>query len=186
MAGAKESKSAAVPLEYRVLVVQSPRDVVMGADELGNFIEAVLSAAMSQDKVVVAWGPGFDTPGFDAAMRDRLEGGAPAPTPDRIVMPLRYHDDVTACDTFSTPQDAERLGSIPKATVGRTVHYVAYGTPGGEYQPEHRAAVVTDLGDDDGDLVGLAVLNPTGMFFNHSVPYDEGCASGTWHWPERS
>ena len=25
------------------------------------------------------------------------------------------------------------------------VHYVAYGTPGGEYLPEHRAATITEV-----------------------------------------
>ena len=36
------------------------------------------------------------------------------------------------------------------------------------------------------DLVGLAVLNPTGMFFNREITHDEsGTVGGTWHWPER-
>ena len=80
-----------------------------------------------------------------------------------------------------------------KPSVGRVVHYVSYGTPGGEYGKECRAAVVTEVpallseGPDDGSTVGLCVLNPTGQFFNRAVPYDgagepEG---GTWHWPER-
>jgi hypothetical protein len=64
------------------------------------------------------------------------------------------------------------------------VHYVSYGTPGGEYHSECRAAVVTET--DTSDTVGLAVLNPTGMFFNRTVVYDEdGYKGGTWHWPER-
>lgn len=102
-------------------------------------------------------------------------------------------------------------------SVGRTVHYRSFGTPGGEYAPECRAAVITELSGDPAhpDQVGLAVLNPTGMFFNRAVPYDGGgetagaadcsdaathgapfryCAcgwaeasykGGTWHWPER-
>lgn len=71
-------------------------------------------------------------------------------------------------------------------TVGRTVHYVAYGTPGGEY-PEgvHRAAIITEVAGGTDIVVGLAVLNPTGMFFNRNVPYDASAAPGTWHWPER-
>jgi hypothetical protein len=74
-------------------------------------------------------------------------------------------------------------------TVGRVVHYRSFGTPGGEYTPQCRAAVVTET-TPDSDAVGLAVLNPTGMFF-HSLA-DGGCAhdelrrqGGTWHWPER-
>ena len=74
-----------------------------------------------------------------------------------------------------------------KPSVGRIVHYVSYGTPGGEYGKECRAAVVTEVQDDPRTSAGLCVLNPTGQFFNRAVPYDgagepEG---GTWHWPER-
>jgi len=114
-----------------------------------------------------------------------------------------------------------------KPSVGRIVHYVSYGTPGGEYGKECRAAVVTEIGEvfvpegqpaptgPTGTPVGLAVLNPAGMFFNRDVMYNDGsgkpsdpdCPSrphedkpfrycgcgwtepaligGTWHWPER-
>lgn len=83
------------------------------------------------------------------------------------------------------------LADVP--SVGRTVHYVSYGTPGGEFTSECRAAIVTEAGpgsnvngvgaDDD---VSLAVLNPTGMFFNRGLAHDEETkAGGTWHWPER-
>lgn len=102
---------------------------------------------------------------------------------------------------------------VRRPQVGEIVHYVSYGTPGGEYGKECRAAIVTQRGDAR-DTVGLAVLNPTGMFFNPDVAYDEGdgqpgqpdCAAqtshgapfrycacgwtesalvgGTWHWPE--
>lgn len=88
-----------------------------------------------------------------------------------------------------------------KPTVGRIVHYVSYGTPGGEYTSQCRAAVVTevpfaplptdpaDLRDEGAELldrgrVGLAVLNPTGMFF-HEADYSEVHDGGSWHWPER-
>lgn len=71
-----------------------------------------------------------------------------------------------------------------RPSVGRIVHYVSYGTPGGEYEQECRAAIVTET--DSSHTVGLAVLNPTGVFFNRTVTYDEfGKAGGTWHWPER-
>jgi hypothetical protein len=91
-----------------------------------------------------------------------------------------------------------------KPSVGRIVHYVSYGTPGGEYKSECRAAVVTEVDPfadrDDARHVGLCVLNPTGQFFNRAVPYHGGDAGhdhagaeipalsypgGTWHWPER-
>jgi len=81
--------------------------------------------------------------------------------------------------------------------VGDIVHYVSYGTPGGEYQSECRAAVITETDGDPRQSAGLAVLNPSGMFFNRGVPYDSGpdeaigtilCdgklhSGGTWHVP---
>lgn len=92
---------------------------------------------------------------------------------------------------------------MQKPSVGRIVHYVSYGTPGGEYTSECRAAVVVDVltdvpaGDDGNggektvDLATLCVLNPSGIFFNE-CEQDEGDVDrphikkgGTWHWPER-
>lgn len=90
-------------------------------------------------------------------------------------------------------------------TVGRIVHYVSHGTPVRDdgtqaYTRECRAAIITEVGPDDPDqlltgapdqpdpqVVSLAVFNPTGQFFNRSVPYDDGGGhiGGTWHWPER-
>jgi hypothetical protein len=87
-----------------------------------------------------------------------------------------------------------------RPSVGRIVHYVSYGTPGGEYKSECRAAIVTEVQDDPATSVGLCVLNPTGQFFNRAVPYHEGDTGhdhtgaeisvrsypgGSWHWPER-
>lgn len=77
-----------------------------------------------------------------------------------------------------------------KPSVGRIVHYVSYGTPGGEYTSECRAAVVTEVQSkapaDANVYVSLAVLNPAGMFFHTDLPQDEKVhRGGTWHWPER-
>lgn len=92
---------------------------------------------------------------------------------------------------------------MDKPSVGRIVHYVAYGTPGGEFPAGIcRAAVITEVYngpaarppagiviqlDAEGvcTSVGLCVLNPTGLYFNRGVPYDEARIPGTWHWPER-
>lgn len=90
------------------------------------------------------------------------------------------------------------------------VHYVSHGSPvradGSQaFESQCRAAIVTEVYYEDGEptmRVNLAVLNPTGMFFNQAVPYEdarglayEGDADagpqpvqrtgGTWHWPER-
>ncbi len=72
---------------------------------------------------------------------------------------------------------------VPK--IGETVHYVAYGTPGGEYQAgAHRAAIITAV-TGGSSTVALCILNPTGMFFNVGVYYDpEAREPGSWHWPE--
>lgn len=80
-----------------------------------------------------------------------------------------------------------------RISVGRAVHYVAYGTPGGEFPAGVcRAATVTEVEPSniedahaDGQRVGLCVMNPSGLFFNRLVPHDEQRAPGTWHWPER-
>lgn len=80
-----------------------------------------------------------------------------------------------------------------KPSVGRVVHYRSYGTPGGEYSSECRAAIVTAVPETVGSFanegtncVSLCVLNPTGMFFHEEVWRGTDCGSaGTWHWPER-
>lgn len=86
-----------------------------------------------------------------------------------------------------------------KPTVGRIVHYQAYGTPGGEFPSVPRAAIVTGadaLGPEvakDATLtqderyyrVHICVLNPSGMFFNLDVKYDADGKPGTWRWPPR-
>lgn len=76
-------------------------------------------------------------------------------------------------------------------TVGRAVHYVSHGTPiradgTQEYQSECRAAIITVIRSPS--IVGLAVLNPTGMFFHEAVCHVERAdldaghlPGGTWH-----
>ena len=80
---------------------------------------------------------------------------------------------------------ADQTYEAQTPNVGRIVHYLAYGTPGGEYPAGvPRAAVITEV-DEPGNpesTVGLAVLNPTGMFFNRKVAY--GTTPGCWIWPQ--
>lgn len=107
-------------------------------------------------------------------------------------------------------------------TVGRIVHYVSHGSPVREdgsqaYTSQCRAAIVTEVpeGVQNPQTLGLCVLNPTGQFFNRTVPYDDGSGSpgdpdcpaaphngphrycacgwtephlagGSWHWPART
>lgn len=62
------------------------------------------------------------------------------------------------------------------------VHYVSYGTPGGEYQSECRAADITKV--VDAGTVHLMVKNPSGLFFNHDVPHIAADlrVGGSWHY----
>lgn len=74
---------------------------------------------------------------------------------------------------------------MQKPSVGRIVHYRSYGTPGGEYLPEPRAAIITAVAKDANDLrVSLCVLNPTGTFYNQNVAYSV-TTPGCWSWPPR-
>lgn len=72
-----------------------------------------------------------------------------------------------------------------KPSVGRVVHYVSYGTPGGEYTSECRAAIVTGTDSTSDVFVSLCVLNPSGLFFKSSEQDEDDHRGGTWHWPER-
>lgn len=75
-------------------------------------------------------------------------------------------------------------------SVGRIVHYRSYGTPGGEFASVCRAAIITEVIDQW--HVSLCAVNPTGLFFNQNVLFDNGegpqgtGVPGTWHWPERT
>lgn len=98
--------------------------------------------------------------------------------------------------------------SPQRPSVGRIVHYVSHGTPvradGTQaYTKQCRAAIVTEVadpnfGEGEGETtVGLAVINPGGLFFRSlaegGCEHDESEAEGnspsyvggTWHWPER-
>jgi hypothetical protein len=76
---------------------------------------------------------------------------------------------------------------MPEPSIGRIVHYVSYGTPGGEYISKCRAAIIAEVSTKrtDPSEVGLCVLNPTGIFFDRQVRLSqEAHTGGTWHWPE--
>lgn len=81
--------------------------------------------------------------------------------------------------------------------IGSIVHYTSRGSMDGIYAKECRAAIVTEIGDNE--TVGLQVFNPEGIFVhslaNRGCPYDEGSgtdprscdgrdhAGGSWHLP---
>lgn len=67
-------------------------------------------------------------------------------------------------------------------SIGRVVHYQAYGTPGGEHPSAPRAAVIVDVHGGPDDEVTVCVLNPSGIFFNR-VRYSAERKPGCWSWP---
>jgi hypothetical protein len=67
-------------------------------------------------------------------------------------------------------------------SVSRNVHYVSYGTPGGEYASACRAAIVTEAvpvargswEESRASEVSLFVMSPAGLFFPRNVLFDAG------------
>lgn len=66
-------------------------------------------------------------------------------------------------------------------TVGRMVHYMRYGSPGGEHKPEVSPAVITKVLDETTGKCALFVMNPNGCYFNET-PYSEEYKPGHWSW----
>jgi hypothetical protein len=100
--------------------------------------------------------------------------------------------DGTALMPFQSLSVKEPWEAAP--FLGASVHYVSYGTPGGEYGKKCRAAIVTATGEhpDADGTCSLHVMNPTGQFWPQAVHHSEdhrnpadlkGLAGGTWHWP---
>lgn len=79
-----------------------------------------------------------------------------------------------------TPFDNIRQESTVTPTIGRIVHYHSYGTPGGEYLPTARAAIITEVHSDS---VSLAVFNPQGVFHALHVKRSDQPKPGHWCWP---
>lgn len=79
---------------------------------------------------------------------------------------------------------------MTQPSVNRFVHYVARGSADGAFPSACRAAIVTEVGiSGENAVVGLCVVNPTGLFFHPidagGVTYSDSHEPGTWHWPER-
>lgn len=69
-------------------------------------------------------------------------------------------------------------------SVGRIVHYQSYGTPGGEYLSEPRAAIITAVHSDV--VVSATVFGPAGIHFNEFLDLVEEPTPGCVNWPPRT
>ena len=80
-------------------------------------------------------------------------------------------------------QEARAGPMSDEPTICRMVHYVSYGTPGGEFDSVCRAAMVTEVFSDQ--HVQLTVFNPTGIFMHESRHSGRRppMVGGSWHWP---
>ena len=73
---------------------------------------------------------------------------------------------------------------MQKPSVGRIVHYQSYGSPGGEFKPQPRAAIITEVLNEETMECQLFVMNPNGVYFN-PTPYSEEPKPGHWSWPAK-
>jgi len=69
-----------------------------------------------------------------------------------------------------------------KASIGRTVLYTRFGSPGGEHLPEPSPAVIVKVNDEATQRCQLFVMNPNGLYFN-DTPFSVDPKPGHWSWP---
>jgi hypothetical protein len=89
---------------------------------------------------------------------------------------------------FFRPHPAGRRQHMEqKPSIGRIVHYQSHGSPNGQHKSEPRAAIITAVYETPPapGAVDLAVLNPTGMYFDKGTPFSETPKAGHWNWPPR-
>ncbi len=68
--------------------------------------------------------------------------------------------------------------------IGQDVHYLSYGTPGGEYPQTCRAAKIVAVEDADEStekVITVMVCNPTGINFVVAPRDQDRTQGGTWH-----
>lgn len=64
--------------------------------------------------------------------------------------------------------------------IGSIVHYMSYGTPGGEFKPEVRPAIVVEVKGEG--VIAATVFQPQGFYFN-KLRFAEEPTPGHWNWP---
>lgn len=78
-------------------------------------------------------------------------------------------------EDVKTPADGTQC-----PTVGRVVYYKSRGSADGVYPKVDRAAIVTQIVDKESLVIGVCVLNPTGIFFAKGIK--NGQEGGMWDW----
>ena len=70
-------------------------------------------------------------------------------------------------------------------SLGRIVHYKSQGSMTGAFEAETYSAIISRLPEAGGEIVGLTVFQPIGVFYKGAVPYAETPTPGHWSWPPR-
>lgn len=168
----------AIPRDHPLYGTDATLDECVALDVHGGVTYTGSGIIGNEDKFVI---------GFDCAHCGDLVPGAIPYDPHHEI----YRDvDYATAETKKLAEQIAVIGAKSKAgqeqqpTIGRIVHYQSYGTPSGEYQSVPRAAIITEVGENG--LVGLCVLNPSGMFFNQNVPFGGPDQPGSWSWPPRN
>lgn len=73
------------------------------------------------------------------------------------------------------------MNDLHMPNVSMVCHYLSRGSADGAFPSACRAAIITEV-FGIAQLAGLAVLNPSGLFFDSPVAHDAHCRPGTWHW----
>jgi hypothetical protein len=160
---------------------------------------AVLDVALWRCAMLGSWPPRWVQ---NAMTEDELAAINAAITRHRQTLPAPVAG-IPLMEEPVMPEPTSPPAHRPAPQVGQVVHYVSYGTPGGEYRSECRAALVTEVDRADPGRVGLCAINPGGLFFHPLTA--GGCwyhggdpgtdhtgepvpqlsyPGGSWHWPE--
>jgi hypothetical protein len=96
---------------------------------------------------------------------------------DHVKMVADWEDIGTA---IPLQELASKIDEATPIVLGRAVHYRSRGSADGKYDSRCVAAIVTAV--EGFNYLGLAVLNPTGLFFHSGSPHDSAkFEGGSWH-----